>query len=371
MRRRAFLRAGAAAAFAGPSLLALPAAARPLPRRAATPIRLMFNENPLGLPESARRAVVDAMTVGSQYPGRDGEVVSALAGYHGVAAESIVLGNGSTEVLQMVVQSVARRGGAIVVPQPTFGDVESYAQPYPMRVVKVPLAADYSHDLQRMRAEAEGIDGPVLVFICNPNNPTGGITRSAALDTWIRSAPANILFLVDEAYFDFVDTPEYHSAIPHVAQRRNVVVSRTFSKIFGLAGVRLGYALAHPDTAREIGAYAQSVNLNAFALAAGLAVLQDRTFVQQSLRTNQESRQLVERTLDEMEIERLPSHTNFVMHRVKGAVQEHIAQMRAMEILVGRPFPPMLQYNRVSLGTVAEMEQWAGAMRRLRRRGLV
>ena len=371
MRRRSFLRAGAAAALAAPSLLTFPLEAGTLaPRHGAGPARLASNENPLGMPESARRAVLDGMVDGNRYPRFGPQLAEALASRLKVPPASVVLGNGSTQVLQMLVQSVASAGGRIILPDPTFEHVEQYARPYGAEIVKVSLTRTHAHDLERMRAAAAG-DRPALVFVCNPNNPTGTLTPSDEVEALIRALPAHVLVAVDEAYVDFVRDPGYRSMLPHIAQRPNVVVVRTFSKVYGLAGLRVGYGLAHPDTAARIRRFTQYSNLNHFALVAALAALEDRAFVQRSLHNNQEAQQLAERTLDELGLERLPSHANFIMHRIEGELPAYIERMRERGILVGRPFPPMTQYNRVSYGTPEEMARWADALRDLRRRSLI
>jgi len=372
MRRRSFLRAGAAAAFAAPSLLTLPfpAEAHARTRGGAGPVRLASNENPLGIPESARRAISDGLVDGNRYPRYGQRLADAVAAKLGVQPASVVLGNGSTEVLQMLVQSVAARGGRVIIPDPTFEHVEQYAQPFGGALVKVALTASHVHDLERMRAAAAG-DRPALLFICNPNNPTGTLTSCDDVDALIRALPEHVLVAVDEAYCDFVREPGYRSMLPHIAERKNVVVVRTFSKVYGLAGLRIGYGLAHPDTAAAIRRFTQFSNLNHCALVAALAALEDRAFVAQSLRTNAESRRLAETTLDELGLERLPTQANFIMHRIAGELPAYIERMRAREILVGRPFPPMTQYNRVSFGTPEEMARWAEALRDFRRRGWI
>jgi histidinol-phosphate aminotransferase len=221
-----------------------------------------------------------------------------------------------------------------------------------------------------MRAAVAG-NRPALLFICNPNNPTGTLTSCEEVDTLIRALPEHVLVAVDEAYFDFVSEPGYRSMLPHIAERKNVVVVRTFSKVYGLAGLRIGYGLAHPDTAAAIRRFTQYSNLNHCALAAALAALEDRAFVEQSLRTNLESQRLAEATLDELGVQRLPSHANFVMHRIEGELPGYIERMRARDIMVGRPFPPMTQYNRVSFGTPEEMARWAEVLRDFRRRSWI
>jgi histidinol-phosphate aminotransferase len=370
MERRSFVRSSLAAALFAPGALSLPDLAHAAPRRrsAADPVRLSNNENPLGMPEAARTAITDAIVkLGNRYPNLGGEVVTRIAQKLGVARENVVLGNGSSEILQMVVQamSVGGQNVRVVIPDPTYESVERYSIAMGAQVVKVPLRADHTHDLDRMRAEAKAGTGPVLIFICNPNNPTGTITPVEPIAAWIREAPANTWFLIDEAYFEFVSDRGYRTFIPEATSRPNVVVSRTFSKIYGLAGVRLGYGVADRETIQKADAFASGTNINQFALVAGLACMaDDGVFTRRSLAVTNDGRKFIYQTLDQVGLEYLPSHANFVMHRIQGDLSAYITRMREAGVLVGRRFPPMLSYNRVSIGLPEELQVWAGALRK-------
>ncbi|HUF49324.1 MAG TPA: histidinol-phosphate transaminase [Longimicrobiales bacterium] len=375
MHRRHFLR-GTAAALAAPSLLldARLAAAAHVPRTAAVPlpIRLAQNENPLGMPEGARRAVIDALKDGNRYPRLGPDVITAIANRNGIAVDNVTLGNGSTEILRCGVELVTARGRAkVVTPHPTYEDMQRYSAPYDAELVRVPLLASGEHDLAAMRAATEGARENVLVFICNPNNPTGGVTDSNRVAEWIAAAPETHTFLIDEAYFEFVDDPRYRTLVPLALSRPNVLVSRTFSKIYGMAGLRLGYAVAHADMIRRIRPFMAGTNINHLAHIAALAAIDDDDYVRRSVAENARARAVVTRTLDQLGLEWLPSQTNFVMHRINGDLTEYIARMREAQIWVGRAFPPLTTYNRVSLGTAEEMEVWAQTLRSFRSRGWV
>lgn len=374
MRRRRFVSAGLAA-LVSPALLPRPVLGTfGVMRNAGTaddPIRLSSNENPLGVPDSARTALLDALPDGNRYPQLDAQLIAAIARKHGVPESTVVLGAGSTDVLRMTVQSLAAGGGRVVVADPTFEHIERYATPFGAPVERVPLAQDGAHDLGRMRAAAGRTRGPVLVFLCNPNNPTGTLTSCDAIAEWIEEAAEDVLFLVDEAYFDFVAAPGYRTFIPDALARPNVLVNRTFSKIYALAGLRVGYGLAHPETIGRVAQFAGDSNVNQLALAAALGCIGDEAFIARSLRTNAESRHLLESTLDELGIERMPAHTNFLMHRIRGSLDRYNARMLEAGVRVGRAFPPMLQWSRVSFGTVAEMEFFAGRLHDFRRQGWI
>lgn len=374
MQRRVFLRSGLAAGalgIAAPGSLLARRVPTPSRRQADGPIRLSSNENPLGISPGARQAIIGEIGDANRYPQRRGELLDALGAHHSVDPNLIVLGAGSTEILKMAVHALAGPGGTLVAAEPTYEDAFFYAAPFPIEVRTVALARDYAHDLDRMRAAAEEATGPTVVYLCNPNNPTGTLTPSAAIDEWIADAPDDLHFLVDEAYFDFVTDDRYWSALRWVPDRPNVLVARTFSKVFGMAGIRLGYGIMHPRLAQRLRQFHVRNNANHFAIVAGLASLGDDAFVRRSLEVNRRGRRILYDCLDELAIPYLPSHTNFVMHRLAGDVRTYRDRMRAEGILVGRPFPPMLDHCRVSIGLPEEMERLTGVMRGLRERGML
>jgi len=377
MRRRTFLRSGVLA-LGAPGVVAGRGFSGLFPAMAGKTepdgtIRLSSNENALGIPPVAREAILQGLVEANRYPGTSRrDLIEAVARKHGVTAEGIVLGNGSTEILQMGVQAFMAPPLRLVSPAPTFEDVFEYSEPHPsVDVRSVPLLPDHAHDLTRMEEETRGSRDPVLVYICNPNNPTGSLTSVAEVEDWIRRADDNVHFLVDEAYFEFVDSGSYYSLDRLAWETPNVVVARTFSKVYGMAGMRLGYAVAHPDTASRLRAFAAGPNANHLALVAGLAGLGDPDWVGKSVGTNLESRRMAYQVLDELGLEYIPSHTNFVMHRISGDLRQYIDRMAQAGIRVGRPFPPMLQYNRCSFGLPSEMERFAETLRDFRQKGWV
>jgi histidinol-phosphate aminotransferase len=383
MKRRGFLKLGLASA-AAPAVFGLPfrnpvaaesLAYATLPGRPGSvprPIKLSQNENPLGMPPGALEAALAATAAGHLYPQRTAELTAKLAARLGVPPDTILLGNGSSEILQIAAQSVAAPGARAVVAYPTYGDAERYPTAAGMEVVRVPLRADGAHDLDGMRAAAQASRAPTLVFICNPNNPTGTLTPCDALDEWLADAPPHITFLIDEAYFEYVvDEPGYRSYAQRAAVSPNIIVSRTFSKIYGMAGLRLGYGVASGETFRRARAHVATLNTSSVAQAAGIAALDDDDYVRRSIASNAEAWRVATRVLDELGLAHMPTHTNFLMHRISGDVTRYIARMREHDVIVGRPFPPLLEWNRVSLGTPDEMEGWGEAVRAFRRQGWI
>jgi histidinol-phosphate aminotransferase len=373
MQRRAFLRAGMSVGLLGlgGTRTAPGTALRAGGTQAASGIRLSSNENPLGISPAARDAIVRGLDDANRYPRLRAELHEALAAKVGVTTRNVVLGAGSTEVLKLAVEVFAGSGGTLVLASPTYEDAEWYASVEGIRVEKVPLRADYSHDIPAMRELVSRLAGPVCVYLCNPNNPTGTVTSSAEIDDWIGTAPERVAFLVDEAYIDFVEDPGYHSALPWIDRKPNVLVARTFSKVHGMAGVRLGYGLVHEAAVERLRRRQVRNNANHLALVGALASLASDDFVTQSLRINRRGREIAYACFRELGLEYLPSQTNFVMHRIGGDLRAHIVRMREHGIQVGRPFPPMLGYNRVSIGLPEEMEQFAETLRAFRREGWV
>jgi histidinol-phosphate aminotransferase len=335
-------------------------------------VRLSSNENPLGLAPSARQAVAEAVVNANRYPGEwSAPVQEALAKRLGVANENVVLGAGSTEILQMAVQAFPSPRAPLVLAEPTYEDVPRYRRPFAYEMVTVPLGAGMAHDLGRMREAAEKGGRPALVYLCNPNNPTGTLTASRDVDAWIADAPETTMFLVDEAYFEYANDPTYWTALKWVASKPNVIVARTFSKIYGMAGMRLGYGVAQADTAGRLRDFICANNINVLASAAGMASMADEGLVARGVKVNADAKAIAVSTLDDLGLEHLPTQTNFIMHRINGDLQTYIGRMRDQGIRVGRPFPPMTEWNRVSFGLPEEMGRWAEALRGMRAVGQI
>lgn len=377
MNRRELLRTGVLAGLAGIGRPAPFWAAQEAPAAEAAPdagavLWLNWNENPLGLAPAARRAAVAALERAHRYPDAVRErLIEALAERHRVGADQVVLGCGSTEILQMIVQASAAPDALLILANPTFEAVGRYQRPHDYRVERVPLTARHGHDIARMREVARRHRGPVVVYLCNPNNPTATLTPGSEIDAWVEEARENVLFAVDEAYHEYVKAPGYRSSIGWIEHRRNVVVTRTFSKIYGMAGLRLGYAFAHPETARRLESFMSSDNANGPALAAALAAIADPGLIERGRATNEAAKKIVCSCLDELGLAYLPSHASFLMHRVPGELETYIRRMREHGVRVGRPFSPMSGHNRLSLGLPDEMVRFAGLLREFRERGWV
>ena len=347
----------------GAALVARPGLSSPVPRDRG-PIRLSSNENPYGPSAAAREAMTQSQDLAALYPFqvRD-ELARLIAEHHGFDTGNIALGCGSTEILRLAAMAFLDEGRELVVAEPTFEAVLRYAQIPAARPVKVPLTADYRHDLEAMAARCSASTG--LVYVCNPNNPTGTIVRRAELLRFIEAVPETVPILIDEAYHDFVEDPGYPRATEWIRSHPNVVVARTFSKIHGLAGMRLGFALASPSRIASMKRHLVSGSANVAVLEAARASLVDEAHVAEQARRNNETRRFVVEELEKDGLEVMDSHTSFVMVRVgnPGGVR---AAMKQRGILVGRDFPPYSEWLRVSIGTPPQMEAFMVALREWR-----
>ena len=363
--RRQFARRvgiGLGAAVVAPRLLESVAEARKPPGLAGDVIQLNANENPYGPSEKARAAMTKSQDVASRYPDEmESNVVDALAKLHSVRPENVVLGCGSGEILRMADMAFLTAGKRVVVAEPTFEAVLSYARVTRAEAVKVAQTTDFRHDLPAMAKACDERTG--LVYVCNPNNPTGTIVTREELATFIQRVPRTAVVLVDEAYHHFVEDTRYGSAIEWFGKAPNVIVVRTFSKVYGMAGMRLGYAVGDPE---RIGAMREHVtwnNGNAAVLEAVQASLADESHVPKHRKLNNDTRRWLCAELERDGRKYIPSHTNFVMIDVGGDVQPVIAKFREKKILVGRKFPSMGNWLRISIGTPKETQAFLAGLR--------
>jgi histidinol-phosphate aminotransferase len=291
------------------------------------------------------------------------ELGETLARLHGVKPEQVVLGCGSGEILKMADAAFLGPEASVVAAEPTFEAVFDYAQVTRARAVKGPLTADHRHDLDRMAAACDALTG--LVYVCNPNNPTGTIVTGEALAAFCTRVPKGTAIVLDEAYHHFVEDPAYRSGFDLLARHENLVVVRTFSKIYGLAGMRLGYAVASPDRAKALRAQMVWSNANAAVLEAALAMLDEPAHVERTrLLMNGTKRWLVE------ELRRdgrrtMPSEANFVMIEVGRDVGPLGDVFLARGLKVGRRFAALPTWLRISIGTDEEMRAFLAALREI------
>src|SRR3954465_3167070 len=277
---------GAAAAVVRPriSLAAEPEASA---TRASGVIRLSANENPYGPSARALEAMKGDFGDACRYPdGQNDELIESLAKLNGVSRDQILLGDGSTEVLKICAAAFTGRDRKLAAADPTFEALLDFTKAGGAEVVKVPLTSSYAHDLAKMGAAARG----GLVYVCNPNNPTASITPKNDVAAFIKSAPRETTILVDEAYFHFADSPDYESVIPLIKDHPNLLVARTFSKIYGMAGFGCVYCVAQPETIKRMKPFQMFDSVNVMALAAASASLDDVDQVTNGKKMNDEAR---------------------------------------------------------------------------------
>ena len=344
-------------------------------------LELNANENSLGMSASAKQAIIESLGEGFRYPDNPrAALISKIATIHGVAENQISLGNGSTEnmraVIQMLQHKALKEGKAfqMVIPVPTFDCAEMYANSIGVPVVKIPLTAEnYDYDFDELQRAADDFDGISLLYICNPNNPTGIITSTEKLKNWVSNAPDNHYFLLDQAYLEYVSDPSFESGIEWLKQglSDNLIVIHTLSKLCALAGMRVGYAISNPQAIETVEAFMSMDNTNLSGAVAAITTLNDAAFLALSLRNTNQSRQMIETVLDELGLRYLPSQTNFIFHEIKGDLKTYIDRMRESGIKVGREFPPVIGFNRLTLGTPDEMEVFIKVLKEFREKGWV
>jgi len=324
------------------------------------PVRLDANENAYGPCAKSLAALEDSAGMANRYPkGEYGDLTEAIAAKHAVSKERVVLGCGSSENLRMAVNALLGPGKTMIYAEPTFEFMIERARANGTQVVGVPLTKDYAHDVDAMLARAAGTAGGV-VYICNPNNPTGTLTSRRALETLIRQLPPTFSVVMDEAYHHFAvgASPEYTSFLDQPVENERLIVTRTFSKIYGLAGVRIGYSVSSADVAKSLRAQAAQFAISLPAARAALAGWNDWETVRTGAARNARDREEFYRQAKSRGLGLIDSYTNFVMVHSGRPVQEVIAHFRKNNVLIGRPFPPYLDYARISLGTPSDMEQF-------------
>jgi histidinol-phosphate aminotransferase len=327
--------------------------------------KIANNENPYGPPQS----VLDAMSAGLKYANRyqypDGNLVAEIAKHHGVAPENILLGAGSGEILSVVTLALLEGGKKVVGVDPTFMTVYTYAAGVNAPSIRLPLLPDFRQDIPLMiKSTRENWKDVGLVYLCNPNNPTGRIVTAAETKQLLDGIPEDIPVLIDEAYHHFVDDPAYATSIPYIASGRPIIVARTFSKIAALAGMRLGYAVATAPMIAKLKPHSIA-SINAMVKLGGVAALKDTASQAHVKQVTIDLRTKTTQALHAYGYDTIPSQANFFMVHIKRPVEPVIAAFKEKGVLVGRPFPPMTQHLRVSVGTPDEMQRFMTAYREI------
>jgi len=327
--------------------------------------KLANNENPYGPPESVLKAMNDAWKYANRYGYPDGGIRQAIADHHGVKPENILLSAGSGEILKVVDTTYLPAHKFFLGTDPTYDSMYGYVTQSKGQAIKIPLRKDYTADIDAMIHAAKQHSRDIgVVYLCNPNNPTGNILPKNEVKKLLDSVPEDMTVFIDEAYHHFVDNPNYESSIKYVLEGRRVIVARTFSKIAALAGMRLGFAIASPEMIAEM--QPQMIgSISSVVKWGGVAALKDAA---NEAKVKAITKQLRERTMSELAsygYETIPSDTNFFMVNMKTDVAPLGQKFADKYVLVGRKFPPMDNWLRVSVGTDDEMKRFMAAFKEI------
>jgi histidinol-phosphate aminotransferase len=324
-------------------------------------VRLSANENPYGPSQKALQAMTDSFGLACRYPDEhNNALIDKLAKLNNVDREEILLGDGSGEILKLCAETfTGSQNGKLVAADPTFEAILNNASANGAEVIKIPLTSSFAHDLPKMIAAAKS----GLIYVCNPNNPTASITPKGELRDFIAKTPRETMILVDEAYFHFADSPDYESVIPLVKDHPNLIVSRTFSKIYGMAGLRCGYCVAQKEPIERMRRQQMWDSVNCMALAAATASLDDLEHVPNGQRLNKEAKQFTTSELEKMGYKSIPSQANFIMFDCNRPVVPLIKAMKEQNVHVGRLFPALPNHMRLTIGKKSEMETFLATFR--------
>lgn len=322
-------------------------------------IRLSSNENPYGPAKQAVDAIGRALSDANRYTQSNDNVLrSAVAARHGIKEEHVLLGAGSGEILRMATEALTSPSLHLVAASPTFEQPAAHMARL-SRLTKAPrVDSELRLDLNAMLDAAPGAG---LVFVCNPNNPTGTAYPLSDILTFVsevhRRSPSTTV-LIDEAYFEYCDLPGYDTAIPAAISNPRVIVARTFSKVFGLAGLRVGYGITHPDTVKLLDPWRLQNSISALSsAAAGVSSALPRDYIVEQQRLNRVARDFTLKSLRDAGVKPFPSYTNFVMADIRRDAKKFQEACAKDGIAIGRPFPPLDTYARISIGTMDEMQR--------------
>ena len=329
-----------------------------------TPIRMMFNENPYGPSQVARKAMRKAFSESNLYSMRyaKAEFKILMAKLNGVTPDHIAVGFGSGEILKKAALMNGIDKGELISPALTFETINRFAKTMKSNVKRIPMDNKIGIDLDRT-AESVG-SRTKLIYLCNPNNPTGSIMGTDQLESFCKTMSKKSIVFVDEAYHEYVTDPNYRSMIDLVKKSHNVIVSRTASKVHGLAGLRVGFAITTPEIAKRLESYLTD-SLNVIGLRAAIASYKDERFQAHSIEQNNRAKKIVTNHLDNKGIEYLDSQTNFIFIKTGMNIAKFQPAMEKNGVIVGRPFPPYNKWCRLSMAKPEEMENFNTGMDRV------
>jgi histidinol-phosphate aminotransferase len=324
-------------------------------------VKLASNENPIGPSQKALAAFMNELKDLTRYPDGNGfELKTALAKKMSVDVGQLTLGNGSSDILEFIVRVFVQQGDDVVFSQHAFAIYGLVSQMVGANCIQVP-AKDWGHDLAAM---ADAItDKTKVVFVTNPNNPTGTWSNKTELSDFLARVPEHVVVLLDEAYFEYVDEADYPNGVELLSAHKNIVVTRTFSKAYGLASLRVGYGVSSVEMADLLNRVRPPFNVDSLALAAATATLKDEAYVLESKRVNDEGMRLLEKGFDNLELSFIPSVGNFICFKVPFDSMQVFNELLKKGVIV-RPVAnyEMPEYLRVSIGTETENKRFLQAL---------
>ena len=328
-------------------------------------VKLSSNENPYGPSDAMLEAMNSAWKYSNRYGYPDGNIQEKIAEHHGVKPENILLGAGSGETLRVAGHAFLGHNKKVIGVEPTYTTVYQVASGIDADVIALPLDSDYRQNMDdTIKVTKRNYRDVGMVYICNPNNPTGVIVSSDEIRTLLDEIPEDIPVLIDEAYHHYIEDPTYSTSVPYVSEGRPVLIARTFSKIYGMAGMRLGYGIAPANMIEHMSTYSTG-SVNALVKWGGVAALQDKESERWVKETTIALREKTVAAVQAMGYDVIPSETNFFMVHTGRPASEVRAEFRKRGILVGRDFPPMLNHLRVSIGTEDEMDRFLTAWKEI------
>ncbi|HEY8916994.1 MAG TPA: histidinol-phosphate transaminase [Chitinophaga sp.] len=327
--------------------------------------RLFANENPFGPSDKAKQAIIDSLASSYQYPFMHlTELEDKITSYEGVGKDMILLSAGSSPLLMATALYCCKDGGNVVTGDPTYDDLPKSAEKIGAQWVKVPLTAEYKLDLDAMEKAVNA--NTKLVYVCNPNNPTATAVDTEKLKAFCERVSKKVTVFVDEAYIDYLPDPQAATMVDCLKKGQNIIVARTFSKLYGFAGLRVGYVMAHPEMLEKIEMYTKDkYAISAPALHAAIASYQDKPFLADALKKTLASKDFLYKTLKEEGYEYIPSVTNFAMFPLKMEGTRFVDEMMKRGVALRNWMVNGKDWCRISIGRMDEMEVFAAAFKEL------
>ena len=322
--------------------------------------KLASNENPYGASPNVKKEVANIDNIEIYPDNYVKELREQLAKKHNVAKEKIIFGNGSVEIIQMLCRVLLDKSDEVITCVPSFQSYNSETLLQDATIIEVPLL-DYTFDLDGMLAKIN--EKTKIIFITNPNNPTGTIVTKTQLEAFIQKVPSDILVVMDEAYFEYVTDAKYPNTIELLDHYKNICIIRTFSKAYGLASLRIGYGIANEELITQLEKSRVPFNISTIAQKAAIAALNDQDFVDMVVQKNEQTREYTYKMLDNAGIEYIKSQANFIMINVQTNGNDVFQKLLSKGYIVRPGFPKMENYIRVTIGTNEQMEGFIEALK--------